>query len=393
MCEQGLCCTGADVGNGDLRAAAALDVHLSSSDTCGSQTCAVVVTNSHFNRNSGGALAMNAYGSNGNFNATSSTFTNNSGGAVQLVARDILISNLSFIGNSAQDSGGALASSDFTKLQILDCAFRNNHVWTPREGGNEEVIDGLFGGAIFLSSICPRSTQDCGLLLLDTEFYGNLGGHKDWPAYESTGAVHMDLEGFEVFISRCLFAGNEALSKVSVGGTEEAGDGATLVGRKVSTGALHITKSSQYVGSVVYLNNNSFIDNTALVSGAVHLYGASCIAVINNTFEGNSGGDAGALNIFSTDGHPIKCYKGQPEAFQDVLAIPLFSPTRPVNRSVGYTYALPGGAGLGDYYYTDKSCNVDIRGSTFSNNKAVLHGALFIDTAQHPCGITSIEFY
>lgn len=404
--NQGLCCTGTaadpNFWERESSSSAALDADLSNSDTCRSQNCTIVVSNSHFDRNSGGAITVNTYGvPNGDFTATFSTFTNNSGG-VQLVSRAIDISNSSFIGNNAN----ALYSSGFTYLQISDCAFRNNHFWAEPAMYEEDTDYDWFGGAIYASSTCTLPTTQvrddasrtqrtqirCAVRLADTEFSGNVAGHKDWPGEECTGAVHMDLEGFTVFVARCLFARNDAFSKVSVGGTSEVDGGATLIGRKVSTGALHITRSSQGMGNMVYLLGNNFIKNTALVSGAVHLNSASCIAIVNNTFQGNSGGDTGALNIFSPDGDPVMCYDEQPKVFYDFFLVPLFSPTRPVDKSVAKTYDLPGGAGFGDDQYTDKTCNVDIRGSTFNNNRAILHGALFIDTAQHPCGITSSSF-
>lgn len=253
---------------------AALDAHLSTSDTCRSQNCTIVVTNSHFDRNSNGAITVNTYGGpNGDFTATFSTFTNNFGG-VQLTSRAIDISNSSFIGNN----NGAPYSSEFTYLQISDCTFRDNHVWVPPTLYNEEKDYDFFGGAIYASSTCQQATQiRCVVQLADTKFFGNVAGHKDWPGEECTGAVHMDLEGFTVFVSECLFARNDAFSKVSVSGTSEVDGGATLVGRKVSTGALHITRSSQAIGSVVYLLGNNFINNTALVSGAVHLDSASSV--------------------------------------------------------------------------------------------------------------------
>ena len=402
ICDQGSCCTGVDPNIWDRLSSAALDASISNSDTCRSQHCSIVVTNSHFYRNSGGAITMDAYklDPDGDFTATFSTFTNNSGG-VLLVSRAIDISNSSFIGNNEH----ALYSSKFTYLQVSDCAFRNNHFWAPPAMYKEDTAYDWFGGAIYASSTCilpttpvrdavwsQRTQIRCVVRLADTEFSGNVAGHKDWPGEQCIGAVHMDLEGFTVFVARCLFARNDAFSKVSVGGTLEVDGGATLLGRKVSTGALHITRSSQAIGNMVYLHGNNFTKNTALVSGAVHLNSASCIAIVNNTFQGNSGGDTGALNIFSPDGHPVMCYDEQPDVFYDFFLVPLFSPTRPVNKTYAGTYLLPGGAGFGDDQYTDKTCNVDIRGSTFNNNKAILHGALFIDTAQHPCGITSSSF-
>ena len=365
----------------------------------------MLVSNSHFDRNSHGAVAIDA---NQTWfmpvrpwvlhtifvNITSSSFRHNGhGGAVSIARANVFITNSSFIGNEASDRGGALYIAEVASLQIFNCVFRENLVSLEQAVAWNAKSD-VFGGALYAYSECQQSPEyGCVIQLADTEFSGNLAGHKGALVDESTGAVHLDVNGYVITIMRCMFVGNNASTTGSIPGQYEV-QHETLFDWKTSTGALHVGKFKDGFGSMVYLTNNSFIDNAAVIAGAVFLGGATCIAISNNTFESNNGTDAGALYILSPGGTPSECFQWGQRDVTPFENLPdgstFFEP--PSWGDDTLVSNLAGGAGIGNYYFKSTHGNVDIRGSTFSNNKAILHGALLVEGAQHPCLVSSSSF-
>ncbi len=184
---------------------------------------------------------------------------------------DTVLNGFTITNGGTPAQGGAIictgSSPTFTNLRLID---------------NQATS----GGAIFASSAFPT--------MINCLIASNTGG-------DYGGAIYLELGG--ITLQSCEFSENFC------GGDDVTGRAGAIFSSESSincTDTNFIGNSSQAHGGAIYLSYSSgdfyhcqFINNSALGNvGGMYFYNSTHLNVINCTFYGNTGADAGALRYF-----------------------------------------------------------------------------------------------
>ncbi len=316
------------------------------------------ITNSHFDKNQatrdGGAFYNNFYNSTnkaGSAYVANATFTNNEagryGGAIHNKGSLEVISS-TFDGNTAQVSGGAIASTTSSNTKVDGSSFTNNHA--KYDGGAIGNFNGLTitnstfenntaqmaqasdgswtvavtddsapigGGAIALGAVSATQVAS----VSNTSFKGNKSGRNGGAIGTRLGNNKNDNQSATLDI-QATFENNEAYED---GGaiyntfyTDNGlgkGEGVTVMGSFTGNyahqngGAIYNSADTDKNGkaAIMTITDTTFTNNKADVNGGA-IYNASILTLSgNNTFTGNTAGGAandihniGTLNIGGT---------------------------------------------------------------------------------------------
>ena len=246
---------------------------------------------------SGGAV----YGYYGNADYTDVTFEDNYayyyGGAVYAYYTygDTTFTNTTFTDNTARSYGGAIDSYAYNNLTVRDSTFTHNESETGYGGAiynyysNATVQNSEFtanralesmGGAIYSYHYYNKAPD---LVIEDSRFTSNESGYHG-------GAIATLYN--RIMILRSTFHVND---------TDSAGMGGALFLQDVQAGTIKqcsFTGNNAGYGGAVYSEasysnpehwlNNTFVENTANIGGAVVWSNSSVSVATNNTFVGNS---------------------------------------------------------------------------------------------------------
>lgn len=178
-------------------------------------------------------------------------------------------------------SGGALLSDNGSPT-IVDCTFQGNYAWGGRGGAlyfgspGAPAVTGCTlasnttygaggpgdGGAAFVEASCPATFSHC-------DFLGNSVTTSSLAMYPTGGAITSLADGLTC--DGCRFLHNA--SPLGAGGAIwAAGDGSRFL-------------SCEFTG------------NSSKVGGAIHLFFAADVAIVNCTAVGNTAGDGGGLSM------------------------------------------------------------------------------------------------
>ena len=298
----------------------------------------VTSTSNLFDQNSaeaagGGAIHFNDDTEVARMTITGTTFTNNRanqgyGGAVDIDnSNAVMITNSTFISNSAQD-GGAVDSDALYPMLVQNSVFTAN-IGTVYEGG-----------ALWV---------DGDLTLIDSRFVGNRA------AWEGGALANW---GSSLTVSRSQFIGNIARSG---GALMFGGDGARIVNNlfagntatNTSGQALHldaaglaevvhntIVSNSLASGSAIYVHNGSAgVTNTIIVSHSIGISQTAVASVIaqNDLFDGvtvshtkATGGNATLSNLLAGNASFVNAAAGDYHLSNTSLAV-----DRGISTSIG----------------------------------------------------------
>ena len=336
-------------------------------------------------------------------------YTPNSTAAFTYIGEDAagVEAHVSFIGNSAKDSGGAIYARNV--IDVSNAYFKNNNT-TSGEGGaiiaytiqmtmNDVIFDGntsgTNGAAVYLSG----SNEKEDILELEAEkvtFKNNSG---KYGALYVGASVRLTLED-------AVFENNSSTSYGGaiyvIGGTVDV-NGATFSGNTSATrgGALYALANDDGVGSTVTLNNITATGNRSKAGGFAY-FANTALKIYDSTFEGNEATDSAAVLRPST-GSTTEIYNcnflnntaavnaGVIQAYTGGTTVKIHSSTFTGNTSSGYggvihasdksvleLYCLTANnntAGYGGFMYiTTTGTNATIGGLTLSGNTATTGG-------------------
>jgi predicted outer membrane repeat protein len=238
----------------------------------------VLIEDSQFTGNSathdGGAI-------HGPVDVYRSTFTNNSadgrGGAMSDVRG--LLQEVTFLGNVAEEGGGALVTDCSGLTEVEDCLFDANTATHS-------------GGAI-------RATGGT-LRIRTTDFTANHTG--------STGGALVSNGVTEVSWSH--FATNTAHNggAMSLGGNSSTVVHNSTFENNVADrmgGAISAYEAEVALAGVLVVNNSTSSTDTLASGGGLATYGGEPVRITNSTFWGNRSHSGGALSLGSSYGRPL----------------------------------------------------------------------------------------
>ena len=312
-------------------------------------------------------------------------------------AKQITITNYTFINNTAGKSGGAIFVDEYSaSCTVINCTFEGNYIYneTSGHGGAIEwyadkgvVINSTFtrnhaydGGAIFAND------QSEEIIINNSHFNYNY-------AYSSGGAI--SLEASKVTINQSTFRNNNATKSggaVYVSGAATSNDVAYSVfeNNHVSDGN---GGAIDWLASAGLLEYSNFTNNSAVYGGAVYLNGISDNSNISNCIftANNASKNGGAIDWNATNGGLFNNQFISNEADYGA-ALCRETGARGGNGTSNIfisNHARISGAALG-WLGSD---NIKIVNYNFTNNTAVVSGgAIFVNFTSNNCSVIDCNF-
>jgi len=315
-------------------------------------------------------------------------YTPNSTAAYTYIGEDAagVEAHVSFIGNSAEDSGGAIYARNI--IDVSNAYFKGNST-TSGEGGaiiaytiqmtmDDVIFDGntsgTYGAAVYLSG----SNEKEDVLELEAEkvtFRNNSG---------KNGALYVGAS-VRVTLEDAVFENNSSTSYggaiYTTGGTVDI-NGATFSGNTSTTrgGVLYALASDDGVGSTVTLNNITATGNRSKAGGFAY-FANTALKIYDSTFEGNEATDSAAVLRPST-GSTTEIYNcnflnntaavnaGVIQAYTGGTTVKIHSSTFTGNTSSGY----------GGVIHASDKTQLELYCITATNNTAGHGGFMYITT-------------
>ena len=237
----------------------------------------------------------------GSVSVRESTFKHNAaergnGGALYVSSVHYDFQSSQFIGNFADDDGGAIYGRSGANGNISDCLFEDNIA-----GFFGGAIDGLTATDVLDSNFTNNTALSCGAMCASVTTLRGCRFEENSAKRGFGGAIRGDFEN----VQECYFKGNKAPRALFGGGaidglvinlqdsvfeSNEAGG---------SGGAFRMLRDTRIS---TYIKGCQFSDNRAVDGGAIDLYDITTVLMEDVEFKGNAAtGVGGAINFFSGD--------------------------------------------------------------------------------------------
>ena len=333
-------------------------------------------------------------------------FTNNMatyGGVLcSKLSAQIKVSNTTFFGNRAEKSGGVVAGTDATKLQMVNCTFLNN---TAKEGAvlvmnNNSTLD------ISNSSFAHNSAHYAGVMIAreqvtikftDSSFTKNTAS--------STGVLYID-RGAELLLTGCYFTENSEtgdsiswikifmkphLDKIYIfrdvtGGITDSGGVLTVKAQSnISIERCRFLHNKGIYTGVAFLHNNVtgkisdtvFIENSASHAGVFEAADKVCLDIENTQFTENTGTVADVA-IILVDSHVNASNLTIREQIGNTVHIALIDVSMQSSLAV-HNSIIHNVNSYSEYYYIFQclqSSSITLKNVNLSHNQ--LHGIVLV---------------